>query len=558
MNEENIKNKLEETVVSPVVVPSKWEKAKKILKSKKFYIPAIILVLIVGGFSYSSYKKSHQPPVYQMAKVTRGLLTQSVEATGNIESVNALSLRFEAAGPIDVVNVKEGQTVKAGTLLANLRMADLNAVVAQASANLNQKLAGYTPEYISQLQSSLDKANADLSSVQGTLPGVENSKLVQNAYDDTFASLQSAQVIVSSAMTAADNILAVDNIFANSSFKEMLASANPDKLSVAKIAYLATKSIKTDFDNNLNSLNSASGHDQISQVLAKGETVLSSVKDLLFQVSQVLDATLPGNNLTASGLDTLKTNVQTARTNVTTKYTTLVSQEHAIDTAHSSYYSYQALVDKATAALKDAQNPPRDVDVAYYRATLAAAVANRDKAVLRAPINGVVTKINKKRGEFISSAEVAIEMLSPHYEIKVDIPETDVAKLKLDNTVSITLDAFGEDTKFTGKIISIDPASTDVQDVVYYQVQIELDDTVQPIKPGMTANVTITTASVDNTLIVPTRAIRTNDAGKYVRVLKNGKEIEKPVQIGIKGDNGQTQILSGVDEGNDIIVSVQS
>ena len=553
MNEENTTNN-----VNTLVELSKWEKTRKIFKSKKFYIPTIILLLIIVGLSYSSYQKSHQPPVYEMAKVEQGLLKQSVEATGNVDSVDALSLRFETAGTLDVVRAKEGMSVRAGALLANLRMADLNASVAQASANLNQKLAGNTFEYISQLQSSLDKARADLSAIQGPLPGSESSKLVQNAYDDAVATLQSTQVIISSALISADNILGVDNTFANDDYENVLSTLSPDFLNNAKNNYYATKIIKNNFDVAVNNINDKSEHYKINSVMDQGKVALSSMKDLLFKVLDVLNATYPGNNLSTAELDDLKTGIQTARTNVATKYAGLLDEYHAIDTARNSYYSYEALVAKAEAALKDAQNPPRDVDVAYYRATLAAAVANRNKAILLAPIDGIVTKVNKKRGEFVSSADVAIEMLSPHYEIKVDIPETDVSKLKLNDLATITLDAFDEDIKFTGKIISIDPASTDVQDVVYYQIRVGLDDTDKPIKPGMTANVTVTTASVDDALFMPTRAIRTNTIGKYVRVLVDEREVEKPVQVGIKGDDGKTQILSGLSVGEEIIVNIKS
>jgi len=532
---------------------------KSIWKSWKFYVPLAIVLLLIVGFAYASYRKNNQAPVYNTVKVERGDLKQSVEATGQIESVNALALRLETSGTLEAVKVKEGDKVRAGALLANLRLGELNAAVMQADANLNQKLAGATTEYIAQLEAALDKAKADLASAEGAVPGVETSKLVQDAYDDALANLQSVQVIISSALTAADNILGVDNVFANDTFESLLSTIYPDKLTLAKAKYLNVKLLKNNFDSAINILNKNASHTEIDQALEQSKDIMLSMKDLLFLVSGVLDNTLPGNNLSSSALDTLKSNIQTVRTSIANKYVVLVDEEHAIETARSSYFSYEALVTKAIAALKDAQNPPREVDVAYYRATLAAAAASRDKAILRAPIDGVIAKVNKKRGEFVSSADVVVEMLSPHYEIKVDIPETDVSKLKVNDAVSITLDAFGDDVKFSGKIVSIDPASTEVQDVVYYKVQISLDDTDKPIKHGMTANVVIATASVSNALLIPSRAIRANETGeKYVRVLMNGQEIQKPVRVGLKGDGGQVEIISGLNVDDEIIVSVKT
>jgi RND family efflux transporter MFP subunit len=187
---------------------------------------------------------------------------------------------------------------------------------------------------------------------------------------------------------------------------------------------------------------------------------------------------------------------------------------------------------------------------------VAQAVAARDKAYLRAPIDGQITKIHKKPGELVSGADVVMNLLSPHYEIQVDIAEVDVPKIKVGNKVVVTLDAFGPDTTFTGEVAVIDPASTLIQDVVYYKVRIRLDDTAQSVKPGMTANVSVATAQKENVLFVPARTIRTRDDGsRYVRVLVGINEEERDVKLGLRGNEGKTEILSGVSEGEKIIVS---
>ena len=172
---------------------------------------------------------------------------------------------------------------------------------------------------------------------------------------------------------------------------------------------------------------------------------------------------------------------------------------------------------------------------------------------MRAPIDGVVTKINKKPGEFISAADVAVQMLSPNYEIDVDIPETDVAKMKLGDEAVITLDAFGDDVKFSGKITNIEPASTEIQDVVYYKVKVSLSESSQAVRPGMTANVTVKTATRQNALYIPSRAVRTNSQ-KYVRVLEGKTVKEYPVTLGLKADDGKTEIIEGLTEGQDVII----
>ncbi|EKD43365.1 MAG: hypothetical protein ACD_72C00314G0001, partial [uncultured bacterium] len=490
-----------------------------IFKQKKFYF-IIILIAAGGYFGYTKYLQSKAPPVYDTVKVERGTLVQSVDATGQIQSAQDLSLKFEIPGILNEVKVKEGDKVKIGQILATLRLSELNAAVAQSQANLNKQLAGSTPEYIAQLQSALDKAKTDLNQAKGNGDGVESSKLVQNTYDNLSATLQSVQVVLASSITAADNILGIDNTLANDVYENYLSGRDPSILTFAKQKYLEVKKAKDGFDIATNALSVNADHKITDEAAQKGVSALVAMKDCLFFVSAVLDNTTPVGVLPQDTLTSMKSSIQTTRTTLATKYAALLTDIHSIDTARNNYYSLQTLVDRAQAALQDAKNPPRAVDVASYRAALDQAIANRDKAIIKAPIDGVITRVNSKVGETVSGADVVIKLLSPHYEISVDISETDIAKLELNDAVVMTLDAFGEDVKFTGKVFNIDPGSTVIQDVVYYKVKISIDDTDKAIKPGMTANVIIKTDSRENALFLPSRAVRTNGE-KTVRVLEN-------------------------------------
>lgn len=527
-----------------------------LFKTKKFYA-GLVIVLALAGYGLYRHNVAKNTVAYETTKVEQGTLLQTVDATGQIQSANDVSLKFEIPGILSAVNIKEGDQVKAGQVLASLRINELNAAVAQAQANLNKQLAGVTPEYIAQLQASLDKAKNDLSQAQGAGFDAESSKPVQNAYDDLVVSLQSMQVVLATSLTSADNILGVDNTLANNNFKNYLSVLNTEYLNKAKINYLDTKDAKTAFDLSVNSLSKASSHVEIDASSAKADSAMVKMKNLLYYVSLVLDNTPPIGTLSQASLDTMKSGIQATRTDLNLKYATLNSNTHAIVTARNNYASYQTLVDKAQAALQDAKNPPREVDVASYRAAVAQAVAARNKAIITAPIDGIVTKINYKVGESVSGAEDMIKLLSPHYEISVDVSETDIAKIKLGQAVSMTLDAFGEDVKFTGKVFNIDPGSTNVQDVVYYKVKISLDDSDKPVKPGMTANVSILADQRDNILFIPSRAIITVDSMKQVKILQNNQAVTTTIKTGMKGDDGKIEITEGVTAGQEIILGAK-
>ncbi|MCX6782117.1 MAG: HlyD family efflux transporter periplasmic adaptor subunit [Candidatus Magasanikbacteria bacterium] len=573
-------------------------------KSKKFIVISAIILIIGGLVVYSQYKKANTPIVYDTVKAVVGTIKQTVEATGKIQSANDLSLRFEISGTVGEVKVIEGSVVKANDILMRLKTADLDAAVAQASANLNQRLAGATKEDISYYQSaadlakaSLDQAIADgahsISSAESAVEtaknnlklaeGGDNSEIVSNAYENAVGALQSSLSTMDNSLTQADNILGIDNPLANDDIEQYLSIKDTSKLPIANLAYSVAKLNVASARSIIIGLTTQSQRSLIDDSLDKAEIALSSCAQLLINVKDTLVATTPAGSITQAILDSKKTTIETARSAAGTQYNSIISQRQQVSSAKNSYNTYliaynralsdlentkksaQSNIDMKDAAYKQAQanlaakiNPPREVDVAAYRAALSQAIANRDKAIMRAPIDGMVTKIYKKKGEFASMSEVALELLSPHFEIDVDIPETDVVKLKLQDTVIVTLDAYGDDVKFSGKVISIDPASTDVQDVVYYKVKVALDDSDREIKSGMTANVTVSTASRDNALYIPFRAVRTNSQNeKFVRVLVKGAPQDTTVKLGLRADDGQVEILEGLKEGDEIILSVQ-
>jgi RND family efflux transporter MFP subunit len=572
------------------------------VKKKKFYIPAIIVLLLVGFISYGQYKKAHQPPVYELVKVERGDLTQTVEATGKIDAVDDLSLRFEIPGNVGAIPVKEGMEVKKGQLLASLKLNELNAAVSQAKANLDKQLAGATQEdrnfYASAVDSakaSLDQAKIDVQNsvsaaqaaadtAQNNLKiaeGGDDSQIVSQAYANAVATLQSSLLKLDDALTQADNILGLDNTLANESFRQYLSKLDESKINQAFSSYTTAKATREAVRSQVAPLVSTSDHQVVDQALNAMQNALSQATTLLLNVSETLRATAPIGTLTQASLDAKKAIIETTRGSVATQYAAVITQSQALVNAKNSLTTYtiayqkamqdlektkanvdnlikikQAAYNQALANYQGKINPPRSVDVASYRASLAQAVASRDKAFIFAPIDGIVTKLNKKVGELVSSADVMVSLLSPHYEVKVDISEVDVGKIKTGNDVTITLDAFGTDTKLTGKVISIEPGPTVIQDVVYYKVRVGLDDTKVEIKPGMTANVSIKTDSRQGVLFLPSRAIKYDEDGaRYVKVLEQNVEKEYSVHVGLKANEGKIEIVDGLNQGQEVILS---
>ena len=97
-----------------------------------------------------------------------------------------------------------------------------------------------------------------------------------------------------------------------------------------------------------------------------------------------------------------------------------------------------------------------------------------------------------------------------------------------------------------------------IQDVIYYTVTVSLGNNGETedynILNGMTADVLFYTEEKQDALYVPQRVVRTNDEGKYVRVLENDEAKDVPVTTGLRGDGGLIEIISGVGEGQEVII----
>jgi len=226
--------------------------------------------------------------------------------------------------------------------------------------------------------------------------------------------------------------------------------------------------------------------------------------------------------------------------------------------------------DLAKTQLEKIKAPARQEDLTLARADLDSAKTQIENSVIRAPIDGYVTKSNYEVGEDVSPTSPVISMLSQNnLEIEILISEADIAKLQINDKTDITFDAFPSNVVFNGVVYFIEPAETVVQDVIYYKVKVKMTDQQETekkygdgikVKPGMTANTVITTAEKDNVLMMPARAIvEKADGSQIVRVLVNNNVQEVPVTIGLRGDEGIVEVIpGGVKDGDLVVTSVKN
>ena len=75
--------------------------------------------------------------------------------------------------------------------------------------------------------------------------------------------------------------------------------------------------------------------------------------------------------------------------------------------------------------------------------------------------------------------------------------------------------------------------------------------------PGMTADVDIFTDVAENVLYVPVRSVLLDNGRRYVRIFKDGEFIEKDIETGLRGSEGTIEVVTGLVEGEEIVLYVE-
>ncbi|MFA5021067.1 MAG: efflux RND transporter periplasmic adaptor subunit [Patescibacteria group bacterium] len=541
----------------------------KIFKKKSFWI-ILVVVLAVVGFIALNLLTAKPATEYTIEPVRRGRLVQTVSATGVVESANEIKLNFKTPGKIVALPVKQGQDVKAGDLLARLDSGSINAQISQyvanvasAQANLEKVKAGASIEDIQLTQEQLAKAQTDSSRLQ-TESAAQLKIYREKAIDSLNNSIFVGQIALNSIY---------NNLINNETTVNLLVSDSNLQNNVEN-SYGEMKAGFGDLRLQVETAKLNNG-DQ-SKIIAASDAVrvyLNDLNGLLDNSYGLADKIINNTTYTTTVKDAIKTDFSTQQSAVNTALTaSQTASSNLINNANSYQTQIEAAENSvaiAQAQLNLKQAGPRDFDLAAAQAQVAQAQASLDKAraeaadyAIKAPIDGKITKVNYSIGENSSQSEPVVTMLgNERYEIKVDIPESDITKIKVGDGVSIELDAFGSDHLFSGAVTFIDPAQTSIKDVTYYKTTVAFnqDSWNDQIKPGMTANITISAAAKDDVLYIPQRAvkIRATTLGevpaKYVEVLVDGQPREQDIEIGLRGDNGLVEIVSGLTEGESVV-----
>lgn len=233
---------------------------------------------------------------------------------------------------------------------------------------------------------------------------------------------------------------------------------------------------------------------------------------------------------------------------------------------------------KNTFSANSAKIKELEAQIKQTNIELSTAKINLGYTKITAPRDGTVVSVQVEEGQTVNANQTTPTIVNiadlSHVKMKMQIAEGDITKIKVGTPVEYSI--LSEPTKkFQTTVSSIDPGLTTLSDgsygssssnkssyssssssssAVYYYAQSIVDNKDGILRIGMTTQNELLIANVEGAIIVPSIGIKKDENGTFVYVLKDGKPVKTAVKTGIK-DNLDTQIISGINEGDEIITS---
>lgn len=530
-------------------------------RRKPYVYYAIALALIVGIVIVVRMRQAASvQPIIRTAAVERGAVTATVSANGTLQPLTTVEVKSNVGGSIVQLAVDEGDTVKAGQLIARIDPSDT--------------------------QTALDQSQADLAAAVSKVDQAKQTLTMQHDQDQAqIASAEQGVMAARTRLLQAQGEAKVQPILTASLIKQSKSAyqAAVSALNQTKTALIPQKlsSAQAGYDQAKATLDTAeSDYERQKALLEKGFVSKSAVE----ASSQKYAVAKGALDSARSKLDTIK--FETAE-DLRTAEAKVEQAKASLDNATANQIQNQlkqqevasarAAVKQAEASLRVALAAQRQDRIRSGDIVQANAQVTRSQASLKnartqlgyttvvAPSNGIVTKKYVELGSIVTAGRssfsgtgsgVAIVDIADvsRMSVLVNVDETDIAQIEVGQEVDITIEAY-PDELFSGKVTKIAPQSIVDQSVTTIPVTVEVELPDMRLKPGMNATCDFITGRKHNVLMVPNEAVKEEDNSTTVSVLENGRQISRRVETGLVGTD-HTEIIKGLKKGEKIVTSV--
>jgi HlyD family secretion protein len=497
-------------------------------------IALVLVALAIVAVIYSrANAKASSAASLQTATAKIGNVSTTIAASGTVRAAQSATLSWQNTGSVGTVSVQAGDGVTEGQELASLSTDQMPANVISAAVDL------------ATAQQTLDNL------LHSTTPQANAQKALQDAQaalDDYKNNFPATQAAAQAALTTAQYNLTVAQ---NKKTTVQYAKASPADIEAARATLtLALNNLEAASTANNKASDLPTSDPRRSQALTNLADAEKKVESAQMKLNWYL--TYP----TAQDIANTDAAVLAAQAALATAQQSWNAVKDGPNTTQLAVL--QAAVADAQNAYDLIKNGASQGDVAAVNARIAGDRSTLNTMKITAPFSGTITTVSVLPNDQASSGTAAftINDLS-HLYIDVTVAETNLPKVQDGQAVEFIFNAISGKT-FHGKVVKVAQVGTSSQGVVNFGVTVEITDADKNVRLGMAATVNLITASKQNVLLVPSRAITTSGTQKTVNVLYEGNQISLPVTVGMTNGTLAEITGGGLKEGDVVVLNAAS
>ena len=355
------------------------------------------------------------------------------------------------------------------------------------------------------------------------------------------------------------------------------------KVKDEKVEFITKKAKKGSFSKKVD----ATGEIFATELIDVGAQVSGQIKKLYVKLG---DQVKKGDMIASIDSSTQQNSIDNKEAQLAIYKAQLESAKVALNIAKTQFDRENALFAKNATSKQEFESAKNtfsansakikelEAQIKQTNIELSTAKINLGYTKITAPRDGTVVSVQVEEGQTVNANQTTPTIVNiadlSHVKMKMQIAEGDITKIKVGTPVEYSI--LSEPTKkFQTAVSSIDPGLTTLSDgsygssssskssyssssssssAVYYYAQSIVDNKDGILRIGMTTQNELLIANVEDAIIVPSIGIKKDENGTFVYVLKDGKPVKTAVKTGIK-DNLDTQIISGINDGDEIITS---
>lgn len=350
-----------------------------------------------------------------------------------------------------------------------------------------------------------------------------------------------------------------------------------------KVEFITKKAKKGSFSKKVD----ATGEIFATELIDVGAQVSGQIKKLYVKLG---DQVKKGDMIASIDSSTQQNSIDNKEAQLAIYKAQLESAKVALNIAKTQFDRENALFTKNATSKQEFESAKNtysansakikelEAQIKQTNIELSTAKINLGYTKITAPRDGTVVSVQVEEGQTVNANQTTPTIVNiadlSRVKMKMQIAEGDITKIKVGTPVEYSI--LSEPTKkFQTTVSSIDPGLTTLSDgsygssssskssyssssssssAVYYYAQSIVDNKDGILRIGMTTQNELLIANVEGAIIVPSIGIKKDENGTFVYLLKDGKPVKTAVKTGIK-DNLDTQIISGINEGDEIITS---